>query len=255
MNQLIIRSILLFFCALFLPSCVTTHSGYMSDSASLSSNNFRYVRTNAFANAECTYFLGIGGYGHDALVGEAKQNLYLKNGLKNNQAYANITVNWKTEVTFLGFIVRKVCTVSADIVEFNSGQGLSSEISKKTEPEDLSSEISNNTELEGLDSESIIVTEAPRSLGSKSYGYRSRVGTVNALAARILNIASTAEEVFNQTDEKQRKFIRLFNSYIKEYDLLSRWREFDENELLINGDKLDDYKKAHIELKRILKKK
>ena len=98
-------------------------------------DNFNYVKTNVFASAECTYFLGLGGYAHEALVGEAKQNLYLKSGLENNQAYANITVNWKTQVTFLGFIVRRVCTVSADIVEFHSGQGLISlAASKKWQP-------------------------------------------------------------------------------------------------------------------------
>jgi len=139
MKNLTFRSGLFLISVYFLASCAASHSGYMQGSASLSSNNFRYVKTNVFASAQCIYFLGLGGYAHEALVGEAKQNLYLKSGLKNNQAYANITVNWKTQITFLGFIVRRVCTVSADIVEFNSEQGLSSGNSIVTEPEGLSS--------------------------------------------------------------------------------------------------------------------
>lgn len=240
MKNLTFRLGLFLISVYFLASCAASHSGYMSGSASLSSNNFRYVKTNVFASAQCIYFLGLGGYAHEALVGEAKQNLYLKSGLKNNQAYANITVNWKTQITFLGFIVRRKCTVSADIVEFNSEQGLSSGNSIVTEPE-------------GLSSGNSIVTEPARTLAEMSNSYKSRAGSINFYAERILNIASTPEEVLNLTGKEQNKFDRMFKYYIKEYDQISAYREFDKNHLLINGNRLDDLKKAHIELKQRLK--
>jgi hypothetical protein len=217
-------------------SCAASHSGNMLNSASLSTDNFYYVKTNVFASAECTYFLGLGGYAHEALVGEAKQNLYLKSGLENNQAYANITVNWKTQVTFLGFIVRRVCTVSADIVEFHSGQGLISENSIVTEPESLSSGKS-------------IVAESARSFTSKSQSYQYRAGSMNAVAERILRIAKTPKDVFKLTEKEQKKFVRSFKYYLKEYDQISVYKDFDKNDLLIKGSELDDFTEVYIELK------
>jgi len=118
MKNIIFRLALVLLATSFMSSCVATHSGYMVNSASLSSNNFHYVRTDARAKASATYFLGIGGYQHRALVAEAKQILIAKTGLSDNQALANVTVNWKTKITFLGLVLTKTCSISADIVEF-----------------------------------------------------------------------------------------------------------------------------------------
>jgi hypothetical protein len=99
-------------------SCIAIHGGYMTNSASLSTNNFQYVKYDAQGTATVTYIFGIGGNLKMALVNEAKKNLLENNPLLPNQTLANITVNWKT--TFIGFHTTTRCIVTADIVEFNS---------------------------------------------------------------------------------------------------------------------------------------
>ena len=68
--------------------------------------------------ATATYVLGIGGLNRQALVEEAKSELKQRLPLSDNQAYVNITVNWKTSYIIFGIIMRVKCTVTTDIVEF-----------------------------------------------------------------------------------------------------------------------------------------
>ena len=107
----IITSIVIF-------SSCAFHNGHMTDSASLSTNNFKYAKTQIQGSEKSTHVLGIGGLGKQALVDEAKRNMLFGNELQPNQALANISVNWKTSF-FIVFSTTK-CTVTADIVEFNS---------------------------------------------------------------------------------------------------------------------------------------
>jgi hypothetical protein len=92
------------------------HNGYMQSSASLDESNFSYIKKDAQGTAKATYILGIGGLSKKALVNTAKQRLLETNSLKDSQALANITVNWRMTFFLIGFSNR--CTVTADIVEF-----------------------------------------------------------------------------------------------------------------------------------------
>lgn len=96
--------------------CVALHSGFMNDSASLSSNNFKYVKL-ASGQAKATLVFGIGGLKEDAMVAAAKSNLIQKNPLKEGQTIANVAVDRKQSIYFGIVVVTKV-TVTADIVEF-----------------------------------------------------------------------------------------------------------------------------------------
>ncbi len=93
------------------------HNGYMVNSASLSSSNFKYVNKEVTGTAIASYVIGIGGISKATLVGLAKQNLIEYYPLKENQALANITINWKTTYV-LPFAITNRCTITADIVEF-----------------------------------------------------------------------------------------------------------------------------------------
>ncbi len=95
------------------------HSGYMANSAALGAANFSYSKMNAKGTSSAGYFLGIGGLDKNNLVNAAKQNLLSTNPLEANQALANITVNFKTEIYFLIYI-KVNCIVGADIVTFNN---------------------------------------------------------------------------------------------------------------------------------------
>jgi hypothetical protein len=117
MKQLNLKVIISIILLVVLQSCAF-HGGYMSNSASLSSNNFQYVKNNAQGTAMATYVFGLGGNEKMALVNEAKMDLLEKNRLKPNQTLVNITVNFKQ--SFIFFVSTNRCTVTADIVEFNS---------------------------------------------------------------------------------------------------------------------------------------
>ena len=97
-------------------SCVALHDGAMVPSTSLSSANFNYIG-QANGNASAMYFLGIGGLNKPTLVGNAKSEMMRKFPLKSNQAYANVTVNFKNSFYF-GILVDRRCTITADVVEF-----------------------------------------------------------------------------------------------------------------------------------------
>lgn len=104
--------------AICLSSCFATHQGYMANSAALSSKNFSYVKTDARGTSTVKYILGVGGIKRETLVDDAKKQMMSNSPLKDNQTYANTTLNFKNS-SFLGFIYGKVkCTVTADVVEF-----------------------------------------------------------------------------------------------------------------------------------------
>jgi hypothetical protein len=92
----------------------------MSDSAALSTNNFKYIKNDVRGSSQATYVLGFGGMGKYALVAEAKENMLSKIQLKDNQAIVNTTVNFKNSFFFGFIVVTTNCIVSADVVEFTS---------------------------------------------------------------------------------------------------------------------------------------
>ncbi len=104
------------FFVIFLSGCAASHLGFMSDSASLSSNNFKFVKP-AQGYAETTIIFGIGGLKKDALVAEAKSDLLQKNPLKDGQTLANVCVDFKYTFYF-GIVIVTRATVTGDIVEF-----------------------------------------------------------------------------------------------------------------------------------------
>jgi len=118
MRKLFHRLALILFSAYFLSSCAAFHNGYMANSTTLGCKNFKYIEHDASGSAKSTYFLGIGGFGHNALVAEAKEDLVYTYIVEDNQSLANITVSWETKV-WIVFITTHTCTITADIVEFD----------------------------------------------------------------------------------------------------------------------------------------
>lgn len=96
-------------------SSCAVHSGMMTGSASLSSNNFKMVKL-ASGTASTTKIFGIGGLKIDALVLSAKKDMLQNNPLKEGQALANVTFDFKNSIFF--FVMKEKVTLSADIVEF-----------------------------------------------------------------------------------------------------------------------------------------
>jgi hypothetical protein len=81
----------------------------------LSAPNFRYVKL-VKGETEISKILGFGGLSTEALVSDAKINMFQNYPLKDNQAYANISVDFKNS-NFLVVTKTKV-TITADIIEF-----------------------------------------------------------------------------------------------------------------------------------------
>ena len=117
MKKLILKSVFILSLTVLLTSCAAGLSGSMSDSAALSSNNFTYAQKNVQGMSEATYVFGFGGMKREAIVNEAKQMMLANNPLQNNQAIANLAVDFKYS-SFLGIVNTVKCYVTADIVEF-----------------------------------------------------------------------------------------------------------------------------------------
>ena len=99
--------------------CIAIDIGSFQGSGRLVTNNFSYVIHNVSGSATTHYvFALIGGVSKTNLVRDAKIDLDKKNPLKANQAFVNITVNYKTTFIVGYFFVLRTCTITADIVEF-----------------------------------------------------------------------------------------------------------------------------------------
>lgn len=79
----------------------------------------------AYGVAKTTNFLGIGGNKKDALVLEAKRNLYLSSKLRPTQVIGQTTVDFKR--TFFFPILTTKVTVSAEIIDFSTDSVSSTE--------------------------------------------------------------------------------------------------------------------------------
>ncbi len=95
------------------------HSGMMSSNAHLTENNFQVIDF-VKGTASTTHVFGIGGLSKNALVHDAKADMYRKHPLKPGQIYANIVVDVKRSFFFIA--ATTVITVSADLVQFSNAQ-------------------------------------------------------------------------------------------------------------------------------------
>lgn len=120
------RLLLLLLFIITINSCAF-HSGVMSGSAALSNANFKVV-DYAIGTAQTTHVLGIGGIGTEALVLEAKRNLYRNHPLSSGQALGNVSVDFKRSFYFVASTLKVV--VSADIIDFNENAVVETEVKK-----------------------------------------------------------------------------------------------------------------------------
>ena len=102
------------FLAIVFCSCAI-HVGTITGDAYISSNNFKMVGM-ADGTATTTKIFGIGGLGIEALVLEAKKDLLQNNPLREGQALANVSLDFKN--SYVLFVNKQKATVAADIIEF-----------------------------------------------------------------------------------------------------------------------------------------
>ncbi|GEM_PF-184268 len=114
--------IIIFGSLFFLLSSCAFHSGMIS-SSQLSSKTFYQYEGISVGYAKATYFLGIGGLRKDALLNDAKRNLYLSYPLKPNQVFDNLTLDTKS--TYILPFSKVEMILVADVVELDSGHQIS----------------------------------------------------------------------------------------------------------------------------------
>jgi hypothetical protein len=114
--KLIWKLILCFVVTLFFASCAT-HNGYLSSNAVITDNNFKIVGVGV-GESQTSKIIGFGGLSQNALVYEAKKNLYANFPLKPGQALTNITVDFKHE-NYSWIYTKMKVIVTAEIVDFN----------------------------------------------------------------------------------------------------------------------------------------
>ena len=117
MKRLLLRVSFILSLTVLFSSCAAGLTGYMNNSAALSSDNYTYVKRDLQGMSQATYVLGIGGMNREAIVDEAKQKMLENYTLEDGQTLANTTVNFKYS-NFLGIVATTKCYVTADIVEF-----------------------------------------------------------------------------------------------------------------------------------------
>ncbi len=102
--------------SIFITSCASLNSGYITGVAPAVKNNFNYI-ANVYGKSQATYILGIGGMDREGLVREAKNNLITNNSVEDGQMLVNFTVDEK-KTFYLGIVHVHTVIVSADILEF-----------------------------------------------------------------------------------------------------------------------------------------
>jgi hypothetical protein len=100
----------------FLSSCAY-HMGTVGGGTGVVTNQHYRSIDIAYGTAHTTNFLGIGGNKKDALVLEAKRNLYLNYKLRPTQIIGQTTVDFKR--TFFFPVLTTKVTVSAEIIDFS----------------------------------------------------------------------------------------------------------------------------------------
>ena len=119
------NTFILFLLLIFVSSCAF-HDGIYVSSASLNQANFKVV-DQAYGNSASTKVLGLGVLAYKALVLSAKENMHRTYPLKDNQVFANVTVDFQRRFIFT--VNTNTCTVSADVIEFTN------EVNSNTLPE------------------------------------------------------------------------------------------------------------------------
>lgn len=107
-------SLIILLSGTLLSSCAF-HSGNMTGNASLNARNFE-IKTIVMGTAKTSHVFGIGGLKKQALVYEAKKDLYRSYPLSEGEAFANISVDFKRSYFFI--VNTTVATITADVVEF-----------------------------------------------------------------------------------------------------------------------------------------
>lgn len=110
--------IIILLSSLIFTSCAS-HFGMLSNSSISRPVVYEDI---AVGVAQSNQFLGMGGLAQDALVFEAKRELMRNRPLKNDEEFANFTVDFKR--TFLIVNLRTKVTVTADVVSFDTDSGI-----------------------------------------------------------------------------------------------------------------------------------
>lgn len=114
MKNLIQNTIALVAAITLFSSCAF-HTGNFHPSASLTNGNYKLVKV-ASGHAQTYKIFGIGGLSAEAMVFDAKQDLYKHFPLKAGQVLANTTVDFKRG--YYPFFTTTKVTLTGEIVEF-----------------------------------------------------------------------------------------------------------------------------------------
>jgi hypothetical protein len=158
-----------------LTSSCAVHSGMITSSQLGNTKiNYRYEDV-AVGYAKAKYFLGIGGLKKDALLSDAKRNLYLSYPLKPNQVFQNITLDRKT--TYLLPFSKVELILVADVIGLESGHEMRM-------GDDYLSILANST----VKSKDDLSNYEPVLLLEKGKAYTGRVVSINRRNATIFYV-------------------------------------------------------------------
>lgn len=118
-----VPKVFIFLSLTLLASSCAFHSGMITNSR-LSNPRLTYdYKDVAVGYSKANYFLGLGGMKKDAMLNDAKRNMYLSYPLKPNQVFDNITLDRKSTYVF-PFAKTEIILV-ADVIELDSAHRMS----------------------------------------------------------------------------------------------------------------------------------
>jgi predicted ATPase len=102
---------------LFLSSCSFHTGSITTSSVAANGKKYNYVDV-ALGYSKVSYIFGIGGFGKDMLIDEARRNMYVSYPLKPNETFENVTLNLHTSWYLL--YSKKEVVMLADVVARDS---------------------------------------------------------------------------------------------------------------------------------------
>jgi len=129
----------------------------------------------AVGYSKSTYVLGIGGLKRDAMLNDAKRNLYLSYPLKPNQIFDNLTLDKK--ITYVVLYSKVEMILVADVVELDSNR-------RSTMSEQYREVLSQS----GIKSKNYFSNYEPVLLLEKGKAYKGRIVSINKKSATVFYV-------------------------------------------------------------------
>lgn len=184
------KQIIIVLVALMATSCAY-HGGMITSTPNFQNGKKVEYVDIATGYSKVSYFLGMGGMGKEALINQAKRNIYATYPLKPGQSFENMTINEKTTI-FFPFVKKEILAV-ADVAQRDTMFSVTystNYLSMTTNPSDNLSFFKEN--------EAVVIYD--RELNTALQGRIIRCNNTNAKVFVIFNSGACKNKTYGLTN-------------------------------------------------------